>query len=227
MKRFVCLALTLVAACGSPSHLVPPKRSSALGSIATAFTGRGPKVVILGDSLTLASWDDLYDALDGHYEVEIGAWFGEGYAGGPASDGLRAKFGAKTPLLMRVARRYARAHPAVAVLALGTNDAWRDQPVSRALANMRSMVSEMRPACLVGVTLPAHSIAHGWSEAEADKLNVAMRSWANRIVDWATLSRRPGVLSSDGIHTTPVGTKLHADAIAEAVRNCKQPSGSN
>jgi lysophospholipase L1-like esterase len=207
----------LAAACSGPDATPAPKAPpvSTSGAFATTYTGHGPKVVILGDSLIVLEWKELYDGLDSRYSVEIGAWFGEGYNPGDFSVALGGP-----AIIPEVAKTDALSHPAIVVLALGTNDAWSRRSTSIALSTMATMVREFRGACLVGITLPEHSTVAGWSNTEAHTLNIAMRRWADQIVDWATMSARPGNLAADGIHTTHKGTRLRASAIISAIEHC-------
>lgn len=208
----------MLCACSHTDAPLPPAPTVApgAGAVEANFIGRGPKLAILGDSLTVLEWKRLYAGLEPHYSVAISAWFGEGYNAGKAS----AVFGHRA-MMPYAAARYARAKPRIVVIALGTNDAWNRRSTAGALAAMRTMVAGFRGACLVGVTVPEHSTVKGWSNAEAHALNIAMRSWADQIVDWEKLSKQAGVLGSDGVHTTPAGTALRARAIIDAVDHCR------
>lgn len=211
------LLVVLVAVCSdppaAPAAKVPPVGNA--GGIATTYTGSGPKVVILGDSLTVLEWNDLYEGLDSRYSVRIGAWKGEGYNPGPFS--VAAFHG--QAIIPYVAKRWARSHPAIVVIALGTNDALSRHSTSIAISTMDRMVREFRGACMVGITIPENSTVASWSNSEAHALNLAMRSWADQIVHWTPISDRPGILS-DGIHTTPKGTQVRTDAIISAIERC-------
>ena len=212
--------LVFLAACGSSasrttSHPKPPPHGPQ-GELAAKYTGSGPKVAIIGDSLTMLGWDRLYDDLTANFQVRIAAWYGEGYDGGPFSVVLKSP----QPILEGAAASIAESKPSIVVLALGTNDVWSQRNTSQAQSTMRAMVDMFPGACMVGVTLPEQSDAQSWSPSEARALNDAMRQWAHVVVDWATLSRRPGMLGSDHLHTTAAGTRLRADAIASAVEKC-------
>ena len=214
-RLLVVAPLVFVAvACGKAPAPVVAKapKVTALGATATRFTGTGRKVAILGDSLTVAEWNALYDGLDHRHAVAIAAWFGEGYSPGPAS----RSFGA--PLILKAAKTYSRSHPAAVVLALGTNDALTQS--SSTFPNMATLVKEFQGACKVGITLPEHSTVAGWSNSTAHTINIAMRQWADQIVDWASISTRPGMVGADGIHTTPEGTEVRAKAIIAAIERC-------
>jgi lysophospholipase L1-like esterase len=216
-KRWASVML-IVAACSNPSKPPPaaPRLTSPAGETAPGYTGDGAKVVIIGDSLTVLGWKRLYDDLTAHYAVRIGALGGEGYAGNAFRSGLRSR-----PFVLVDAEQFAKSHPAIAVLAVGTNDAWNARNIEKALGTMHAMVSDLAPACMVGVTVPAQSSAQGWSPRVARALNAAMRTWAKVVVDWASLSRKPGTLLPDDVHTTAAGTVLRADAIAAAVKRCQ------
>jgi lysophospholipase L1-like esterase len=220
----LCLWLASCGGSSSTPHVQAPVPKTPtvgkLGLIAKSYTGSGPKVAIIGDSLTVLEWNDLYSSLDRHYAVEIGAFFGEGYNPGKFSQALHLS----PPLLVQTAHTYAASHPSVAVLALGTNDAWNRRSTPKALAAMATMIAGFKGACLVGITLPENSTVKGWSNTEAHSLNVAMRKWANQVVDWASMSAAPAVLGAGGVHTTAKGTNLRADAIIAAVKRCGRKS---
>jgi lysophospholipase L1-like esterase len=140
----VAIVTCVLASCSaarttsSPPPSIPPV--SRIGASATGYTGSGPKVVILGDSLTVMGWHDLYRRLDRDHAVAIVAWWGEGYNPGRFSIALQAP-----PLVADVGTKtFAPTRPDVAVLALGTNDAWERRPTARALATMRAMVGRIR-----------------------------------------------------------------------------------
>jgi lysophospholipase L1-like esterase len=209
--------LGLLAGCSGQTHPAPPPLGVG-GQIAQRYTGNGPKIVVLGDSLTVLSWDQTYNDLTGDHAVMAAAWDGEGYGGGPFSD----RVGGGHALLPAVAQTYAKTHPDVAVLALGTNDVWNSsRDVGSALVEMAAMVNELKPACLVGVTIPETSAAGHWNGADARVLNHAMRVWADRVVDWARISQGPRITRPDHVHPTKQGAKRRAAAIAVAVRSCK------
>ena len=207
----------LLAGCSGQKHPAPPPLAAG-GQIAHTYTGGGMKVVVLGDSLTVLSWDQTYNDLTGDHTVMAAAWEGEGYEGGPFSN----RVGGRGALFPKVAQTYAKTHPDVAVLALGTNDVWNSsRSIGGALVQMAAMVNELKPACLVGVTVPETSAAGNWNGAGARVLNRAMRAWADRVVDWARISQAPGIIRSDHVHPTKRGAERRAAAIASAVRSCK------
>ncbi|HEY3722228.1 MAG TPA: SGNH/GDSL hydrolase family protein [Acidimicrobiia bacterium] len=217
MNRRLCVVgavVGLVVACSGQSRPTPPALAVG-GQTAHSYTGNGPKVVVLGDSLTVRSWTETYDDLTNDHAVMAAAWDGEGYGGGP----LSARLGGL--LLPDAAKTYATTHPDVAVLALGTNDVWvSTRDIHGALLEMVAMVDELKPACLVGVTIPETSVLGDWNGTNARVLNDAMRGWANKVVDWAAISRQRGITGPDHVHPTKQGAERRAAAIASAVRSC-------
>jgi lysophospholipase L1-like esterase len=208
---------------------------SSIGAHASAYTGRGPKVAIIGDSLTVQTWNQLYDALVPSYAVRIGAYAGEGYNPGPLKKAInelekRPGTGSTAPqlpetapdqgVMVAVAEEFAKSRPDIVVLELGTNDAWNRRSTADAISAMEKMAADFRPACMIGLQLAENSKAKGWSNREARELNLAMRDWADHVIDWARLSARPGLLAPDAVHPTPAGRQVLTDAVAEAVRSC-------
>jgi lysophospholipase L1-like esterase len=215
----VLLATAVVAGCGSARAESAPEvpRVGKVGASASSYVGAGRKVVVLGDSLTVLGWKRLYRALARDHRLAITAWVGEGYNPGVLS--RLAESEALVPLAARTT--YAPTRPDVVVIALGTNDALYRRSTDRALAVMRQLVEMFGGACLVGVTLPEHLTIAKWSNEQARALNAGMREWADRVVDWARISIRPGALQPDSIHPTETGTRLRSAAIVSAVRTCR------
>lgn len=153
--RYVAAALALmITACASANDPKAPSVGPA-GATENTYTGSGSKVAIIGDSLTVLDWKQLYDGLDRRYAVSIAALFGEGYSGGSYSSYFH------NILMLNAALDLAKSHPAIVVLALGTNDALSPRPLTVSLTTMGKMVAAFRPACMVGVTLPAETSAKG------------------------------------------------------------------
>ncbi len=194
--------------------------------MAFSYTGHGPRVVVLGDSLTLAGWTLLYELLAPRYALLIAAWNGEGYNRGRFSDGVDVS------LLPSAAAFIATTDPHVVVIAAGTNDAWFGRSLANALDAMREIVEAFSGACLVGITLRENVADPDYSNDVARALNAAMYAWAHEVVDYAEIADRPGMLQDDGIHTTAAGTDARARAIAAAVERCdcgdptERPTGS-
>ncbi len=116
----VCTVLICVACSGS-SRPVPPALTEG-GQIAHTYTGNGPKVVVLGDSLTVLSWDQTYNDLTGEYAVSPP----RGMEKATAVVGSRIVWGLLPPLQQRTTP------PRVLMSRswLGTNDVWRTRPMT-------------------------------------------------------------------------------------------------
>ena len=77
------VVLGLLVACSGQSRPKPPALAFGAGQTTDSYTGDGPKVVVLGDSLTVKSWTETYNDLTNDHAVMAAAWDGEGYGGGP------------------------------------------------------------------------------------------------------------------------------------------------
>src|SRR4051794_5044106 len=95
-----------------PVLAVPPASRLAVPLVILALVGAacgspsGPKVGIIGDSITDLSQSALHGALDPRYDVE-----------------LVGKFGARADEVVPEAKVIAASHPREAIINLGTNDA--------------------------------------------------------------------------------------------------------
>lgn len=231
MRTLAALAGLLVgAACsnGAPGADHPPPTTATastpptvvapaddFGTIGSEYEGTGPKVALLGDSISVRSREQVREALSG-YSLKVGAVRGEGLSGGSIS---RALGGGS---MLDVAAQYAKDPPEVLVLELGTNDAWL-APLSAedATAAVETIVGEFPSSCVVAVTITEVSTAKGYDRGEARRINRSVRSVADQIVEWGTESTgRPGLLLPDGIHPTGQGSEVLAAGIADGVRSC-------
>ncbi len=183
----------------------------------TDYVGEGPRVAVLGDSLAVQSREELRAALPDH-ALRIAAVRGEGFISGPYS----TRWG--TPVMARAAEDLGGDGADVAVIALGTNDAWTpDGTVDETLAALDDIVSALGDVCLVAVLVDDASTADGFQQDVAAAIDDRLRATADRVVDWGAIAAEDGVLGDDGIHPTEEGERRWAEAIAAAVRSC--PSG--
>lgn len=212
LAAVAALCLILLGACSCQPRQVAVPAHAKTGGVMHSYTGTGPRVVVLGDSLTVGIWDALYRNLGRDRSVKVAAIFGEGFDGGAFSTALGDL------LLPKAAREYAVDDPSVAVVALGTNTVWDGGDVDLALANQQAAVAGFGDACLVWVTLVGES---AWDAEGAARLEADAATWADRTVDWAgAVTEHPEYLGDDGIHATPAGYAARASMIAEAVRSC-------
>lgn len=186
------------------------------GRIDEEYAGSGPRVAILGDSIMAASRAKVIGALDG-YSVRMGAIVGEGLGGGAISSATGRGD------MVEVAHDYAASDPAVAVIALGTNDAWSPRLSSEAaVAAIREMVEAFDDACVVTVTIVESATADGYDAEEAREILDALSAVDGVVVNWHEISREHAedYLGPDGLHLTPEGSSAFADAVAEGVERC-------
>jgi hypothetical protein len=141
-----------------PSPLPP---ASPGGDIEEEWYGSGPRVAILGDSLTVQARPAIRALAAGSYALKIGALYGEGMSGGALSAHR------PEPLMPEVVARYAEEPPDVVVLALGTNDVWLEGlgPASFERAWQEATRAFDR-ACTVGVTVTETDDAPGYDPEE-------------------------------------------------------------
>jgi lysophospholipase L1-like esterase len=222
----LCVVIaSVVAGCGYEAPLdVSPVSSgeaepraagwSDFGDKESDYAGTGPTVVVLGDSITHLARAELHAALDPRYRTKIGAMLGEGYGGGPLSATLEVQRG----IMLEIATEYAHDRPAVAVIALGTNDAWsralRLDAATRAMAEMIAMFSS---ACVVGVEASEWSDAQTYDRDEARALNARLRELADVVVR----ALEPTDVGADAIHPTAAGRTAFARAVAAGVEQCR------
>lgn len=210
-------AVVLACACEPRLRTDPPPHTS-LGGVATGYTGTGPSVAIIGDSLTVQTWDALYRNLAADHAVEVGAWFGEGFDGGAISDSTgEYEVG-------NIVDAFTPDQPSVVVLALGTNTSWHNaghvDDIALALEREAEAVAAFDGSCLVWVTLPSAPGAPLWDDDAAQQLNDAA-TWADRTADWAgAVTAEPTLLKTDRVHATTAGIAVRARVIADAVRAC-------
>jgi lysophospholipase L1-like esterase len=183
-----------------------------MGEIEEDFTGTGPEVVILGDSVTAISRPWLRRELAGR-SLKIAALWGEGLGGGPISTAVGY------PIMQTAAGTYGAGAPEVAVVELGTNDCWHaDLTLANALDGLRTIATCFAATKLVGVTITERAMAPGYDRAGAASINEALRDIVDVVVEWGPRSRSEGYLDpSDLIHPTPEGSELFARLVAEGV----------
>jgi len=178
-----------------------------------SFRGQGPKVAILGDSITKRSEPALRQALHNR-SIWITALQGEGLSGGPwklLGSSLMVKTADKLRLLK----------PDVVVIALGTNDAWSPKLTQEAAESAWIHITdELADSCIVAVTVTENSNAKDYDTAEAKYLNHLKRTDADVIVDWGSLGQGNRYTGKDGIHPTQAGEEHFAELVSHGVDQC-------
>jgi len=197
-----------------------PSPPSSRGVIGRRYQGSGPKVVVLGDSLTVQSRTQLRSVL-AKRSIKIFGINGEGLSGGAYSE-LRGH-----PVVPRIITEYASDPPAVVVMALGTNDVWRsDLTLAGFEAGLDRLADAFPRACQVGVTVTETSRGLLYDRDKAIAVNKEIRARADVVVDWAKLGPGPRyTLEVDHIHLTGEGARFRSDLIGRAVDRCLASQG--
>jgi lysophospholipase L1-like esterase len=195
------LAAAIVSGCASGGGGSRADESS-------KYEGRagGPKVAIVGDSITELSRARIVEALTDDQRVRIDASTGYTIA-------------QMTPEI----RRQVATRPDVVVVNLGTNDMDLENPRwRRDVDRMLDLVAEVPCVELVtvhdGVHDPVGANVGTSINARLGEVAAARRSF--HLIDWNTAVReRPGLVVADGIHPTAAGQRFLADAIRDAIRD--------
>ena len=192
--------------------------NDAYGAIEAEYEGTGPEVVILGDSLTVRSREELRTRLSA-YSLRVGALVGEGLSGGPISE---AAGGGGMPT---VAARFAEDEPAIAVIALGTNDATLSQlTVEDAAEALGQITDAFEGSCIVTLTVTEQGAVEGYDADEARRINELLRSAGDEVVPWAERSNDDPerYLEDDRIHPSEAGRSLFAELMGDAIDRCRE-----
>lgn len=216
----IALAVSAVLAGCSWFGDDPAADQPALGRIDRDPVGTGPLVVVLGDSLTVQSRDDLVDVMDDR-SLLVAAISGEGWTGGVFS---REHEG--DPPVVDAGLAYGARQPAVAVLALGTNDAWSGElPAAASVAQIDRVVGAQGDACIVAVEIDEDVPEQPDFDREiARAVNEHLRAVADEVVPWSWAANGgTGLITEDGIHLTDRGRLARSGLIDEAVDRCLAP----
>lgn len=213
-SRKWCVAILLVLLAAGCHPAVP--HQNVWATVDTDYKGHGPKVVVLGDSITNSVHDRLHTAFAGR-SARIVSALGEGLTGGPWTS--------TDPVPMMViqadilAATTTGSTGVVAVVALGTNDAWNPRLTSDPVAALDLILDSFAGACTVGVEVTLGAGIVGYNGVKAAAINAELVARADVVVDWRERAL-PGDIEADGIHLTPVGQVSYAAAVGAAVANC-------
>lgn len=213
------LALALTVACGLA--VLVWHRSQPTGHGRSPFTeddryvGSGPEVAMLGDSITNSAHDRLHRELRG-FASAIVSMSGEGFSGGPGTEA----HGSSEPIMTVHAERFAATSPAVAVIALGTNDAWDPALIAEdPLPHLDAIFRSFDGACTVGVLVVEHPDAASYDPDRAAAINRRLRLRSDVVVDWRL--HAPAIaITPDGIHLTRAGQRGFTEAVVAGVQAC-------
>lgn len=179
--------------------------------------GTDREVVLIGDSITDMSRDQLDDHLDG-WDVEV-----EAVPGLLIADQQDA------------IERLVEGSPQAVVVNLGTNDVLDGHPLERSMADLAAMLDVAgQVPCAFVVTINEHIFQlgrdDGWNDA-AISLNVELRALAEErgigVIDWSArvgeeleAGEPNGPVTTDTVHPTEHGIALLVDLYDEALSTC-------
>jgi len=159
------------------------------------------RLLVVGDSLAEGTEAPLARLLPG-WRIQTSA-----YTGRHTDDG--------------VAEIVSRNLPGVIVVSLGTND---DPSATSTFAGEVERVLDAagQSRCVIWANIvrpPYAGVSYSGYNRVLDRLSVIRPNLT--VVDWAGIVRsQPGLLASDGVHATPQGYAVRAQAIASAVSSC-------
>lgn len=181
------------------------------------FTGNssGPRVAIIGDSITQQSVNALHKALDGSSYTSV--------------IGIKHQ---RIDQMQPAADKYAQMNPDRVVLALGTNNAMQVRPVVESTNDLDRLIATFPQAsCVVVVNVSDGTEDMAFNLAAQD-LNKAIGRLPSRfpqvrIADWqkeradALAQGEPGgPWTVDTIHLTAIGTKHYAELMQRGLDSC-------
>src|SRR5690242_9359291 len=190
-------------------HAQPTPGQSPTPAAAPSPSGPGPRkihgrqVTAIGDSVMLASAQQLHSALPGIYiDAQVSRQMAAGLAevSSLAAEGLRRR---------------------VVIVGLGTSGTVTS-------GQIRDLLAEVGPSRKL-VLVNAYE-ARPWEHADNSVIGAAARRYPNVVLaNWhATIAHRVNLLWGDGVHPRPPGARLYANVVAAAVQataSARAPAG--
>jgi len=189
--------------------------TTVLTVVALAMSGCarvGDRVTVLGDSITALGQNQMEHTLGDTYDLSVSG-----------------VFGARTDQRLQAAQLQAALNPTRAIINLGTNDVLQHRATNEIAANLVRLIGIYHEAdCVYLVTINTHLDQDGnRPQRAATDLNAVMerivaQNSQLRLIRWDQMIDRaaPRQLTFDGVHPTPEGQRLLADAYATALRRC-------
>jgi|GEM_PF-2652565 lysophospholipase L1-like esterase len=209
MRRAIVVVLAVLVLCGvgvlwhwHSSSRSQVKAPSTIGD----YVGTGPRVAVIGDSITFLSVDAINAALRPRF-----------------APGITAVIGIKTDAQLVTAKRYAATHPDIVVIDLGTNDVTQHDAFESYRHELGSMVGLFPQSCVVVTTITTHTPGDDAFAQRAAKYNEYLRTFPH-VADWdavvgQALQAGQHILT-DLVHPNPAGQRLYAGLVAQAVSAC-------
>ena len=170
------------------------------------YVGTGPRLAIIGDSITVVSTDALAAALEGDHATS-----------------MTAVIGIKADAQLVTAQRYVATDPTVVVINLGTNDVSQHDPTAEYRSELDAMVALFPDRCVVVTTITTQAPVPDDFARRAREYNDHIRTFAH-VADWdAAIGRAVAAgrqVTTDGVHPNPDGQQLYAQVIRDAVAAC-------
>jgi hypothetical protein len=206
LALIVGVVVVLVVAGGLAWHLRPGEPVVHAPPEVSAYEGTGPRVAVIGDSITVISAEDIHAALHPEYASSI-----------------TAAIGIKTDAQLVTAQRYVATDPSVVVINLGTNDVSAHDSPESFRHEMDAIVGLFPDRCVVVTTLTTQPPVSKEFAARAAAYNEYLRTFPH-VADWdavlAQAVRNGEQLTSDGVHPNDEGQRRYAALLAAAVRLC-------
>lgn len=175
-------------------------------------TANGPVVAIVGDSITSQIRSTL--TTDAAHRWVVWSRCGISTENAVAAGALQAVL---------------TTHPAVVIIALGTNDGGYTNPQAGASRGFWQRAQQVRAdlaevPCVIWVTLA--QIGQPTLQAEMDAINSRIDELPGVLVaDWAAIvGRNPAVLT-DAVHLSTLGIQARVDMLRRAVDECSTSTG--
>lgn len=179
----------------------------------TACSSSGPRVAVLGDSITQLSNTELHTALEKSFDADI-----------------VGRFGKRSDEVVGDAATMGAADPKVAIVNIGTNDAAQSVPIAQTRAALDRIVSDFDGAkCVFLVEVNEQITSNGTQRVDAvrainDQLRqIASKNDAVRVIEWNRIEAENGgaaQLTYDTVHLSQKGRIVLADTYLKAAESC-------
>jgi len=171
------------------------------------------KIALIGDSITQLSDEQLHQALDGDYEVQI-----------------MGKFGARSDEVIKEVQLIAASKPSQVIINIGTNDATQQENPDTSQQVIQEIVDLFADAdCITLISINEAITADGQPRtAEAQALNQRLTAIADAAentsyLEWNEVIADNGGASAmtfDTVHLSPAGQTVMGETYHKALDGC-------